>query len=685
MLPVINDLSDLPINEGSLKTISSNNTSSPGTATVKRTYSSGARGSRKMINSVQNSHRNSVVNGRARSSRGNIRRQPSVGLKAMATTRLQGFSTLSSRKVTRNRTIRPLSSTLRNLDQIVKERIPIKNDESDSLLNAKLHKIDKNPDIIKYQHAMFKDKYFSPIMALPDYRKMLHKQKRSGTIVWLRPHQISNNPQFSTPNSPDSYADSLKTPEQGKNMSPDDIIQGEFDNCWFLATLSVISIHHEILHRVAPPQTFNFKNGYRGKFNFKFYYYGEWIEVTIDDRLPVIIYPDGQFRLLGCSSTDKNEFWSALVEKAYAKLNGGYHVLTGGNSNQAMIDMTGGAVEERKIAHEIAKRNDDDFQIMFRQISKYIDRRVLLNCSIQGDPSIPLESKRPDNLYYGHAYSVTGIMTIPLNQIISSSASSSRPDEAENNEIQAIRIRNPWGTAEWTGLKNNLSPEVYEEWLEAIINDEDDDTEEGEFWMPFANFIEIFTNINICRLNMYHYRAEGSWHEVSLSGRWSVEDDTAGGLKKLTENPYIPVELLGGETSDQLIVILQHRFTRQMKINTITGQGPGTGAVSSQIADNTIVTYNPIGFVLYKINKSKLDIRTLREEMVPLNKVITSKKDKNGNRGKIFGELTVLRDYCKTIKKLDKGRYAVIPISIKSPVDKTGEEGEFFMKVYVEK
>jgi hypothetical protein len=56
---------------------------------------------------------------------------------------------------------------------------------------------------------------------------------------------------------------------------------------------------------------------YTGLFHFRFWIYGKWYDVCVDDYLPV----GTDSKLNFChNSRANNEFWCALLEKAYVKL-----------------------------------------------------------------------------------------------------------------------------------------------------------------------------------------------------------------------------------------------------------------------------------------------------------------------------------------------------------------------------
>jgi calpain len=161
--------------------------------------------------------------------------------------------------------------------------------------------------------TLFEDPEFPAIQS-----SISHTGKASTKYVWLRPKEICKNPEFFV-----------------EGYSRFDVRQGTIGDCWFLAALANLTQNEKYFKEVVPSDN-SFDENYAGIFRFRFWQYGKWVDVVIDDRLPTY-----RGELVFLSSVDKNEFWSALLEKAYAKLHGSYETLWGGSASEAMSDFTG--------------------------------------------------------------------------------------------------------------------------------------------------------------------------------------------------------------------------------------------------------------------------------------------------------------------------------------------------------
>lgn len=158
-------------------------------------------------------------------------------------------------------------------------------------------------------------------------------------IQWKRPHELSQSPKFVV-----------------NDFETRDLDQGIVGNCWFIAGAVDITTSPKYLKIVVPEnQTFD-RNEYCGIFHFRFWRFGDWYDVVIDDRLPTV-----NGKLIYCSNRDcPDEFWCSLLEKAYAKLATCYEFLDGGFTQDAIVDMTGGVTEYLNIKHSLKTQSKND-------------------------------------------------------------------------------------------------------------------------------------------------------------------------------------------------------------------------------------------------------------------------------------------------------------------------------------
>ncbi|XP_016099416.1 calpain-1 catalytic subunit-like isoform X2 [Sinocyclocheilus grahami] len=286
-----------------------------------------------------------------------------------------------------------------------------------------------------------------------------------------------------------------------QTVSRFDYAQGNVGNCWFLASVGALTFQNKLLHKVVPDGQ-SFSHNYTGLFHFRFWRFGKWYDVVIDDKLPTI----GR-QLIFVKSKTYNEFWPALLEKAYAKVCGSYSDMHTGRVSEALLDFTGGV----HMHYELKTAPTDLWEIIYRAYQS----EVLMGCETP-----PGNEKRlPNGIVLGHAYTVTKVY-----QVMSG-----------RNPVQLVRLFNPWGDSEWNGDWSDNSP------LWNTVSDEDHQqllvNENGEFWMSMKDFLRTFDNMDICCtcpdflegksachwISKYHH---GSWVSGSTDGGCMNHEDT---------------------------------------------------------------------------------------------------------------------------------------------------------------
>ncbi|KAM3624252.1 uncharacterized protein V6R79_021090 [Siganus canaliculatus] len=458
--------------------------------------------------------------------------------------------------------------------------------------------------------SLFCDPTFPASWDSLGYNELGRYSSKTIGVEWKRPTELCSNPQFIV---------------DGANRT--DICQGVLGDCWLLAATASLTLDPNILSRVVPPGQ-SFSSQYAGIFHFQLWQYGEWVDVVVDDRLPT---RDG--KLLFVHSEEGAEFWSALLEKAYAKVNSSYEALNGGLSIEGFEDFTGGISE----SYNLTKAPPFLFNIM----RKALERGSLLGCSIDITSSYDTEAITRLKLVKGHAYSITAVEKV----------------HHRGATVDLLRIRNPWGQVEWVGPWSDNS----KEWDEVEPEEKqklDYSADDGEFWMSYADFLNQFSRLDICNLTPDNLSSNkvGHWKYWEFDGEWRV-GSTAGGCRNyaatFSSNPQIFVRLEDldddphdGEDGCTIIIGLMQKNTRSEK----------------RFGKDV----NTIGFAIYEF-KGRTNVHLGPDVLLRKPAVARSQNFIN------------LREVCERFK-LPPGEYAIIPSTFEPH-----RKGKFILRVFTEK
>lgn len=314
-----------------------------------------------------------------------------------------------------------------------------------------------------------------------------------------------------------------------RNPSPDDAIQGDAENCWFLCAVSLLAQKEELLRDIFITENFCEE----GLYQVRLCKDGNWKTVIVDDCFPC----DAQGNLI-YSRPQNKQLWVMLLEKAAAKLYGGYEVLNSGLVVESLAMLTGEPCEHIDIkGSDVEKKDDKKFKLdhdeLWAELKAWNSSRYLIGIST------PSELEH-EELESSHCYPVL-----------------------EVQEINDKRLLKLWTCSDHkhciTGyLRNNV--DLQKEKKRLLRN-----LKKGEFWILFEDeLLKYFNSLSVCKTDegWFESRFKGVFPPI-LNKEWKyysfrLVNDTKlklGLFQKSMRGSGLPMETF----TDLLIMVLRNQ------------------------------------------------------------------------------------------------------------------------------
>lgn len=332
----------------------------------------------------------------------------------------------------------------------------------DPNLIKKYYKDQKPPNIkdLQSRGLKFTDPYFPPnvncLIGIDQYGNLIDEEnsqegmedleqvfpgcsKGKGALVFKRISELRGNWEVFT-----------------DEIEMDDILQGGLGDCYFLTAIAAISNYPYLIKEKFRTTKYNDL----GYYEVILFIDGEWQVVFIDDYFPVNSQNNDSFAF---ASPHGDELWVIILEKAWAKVNGGYSLIQGGWISEGFQALTG--FPSFYINHNKLKPKD-----LFEKVLAESKEKTLMGCGSQGNSDRDIVQ----GIVQRHAYAIA---------------------EAKSyDEIELIKIRNPWGMTEWEGdWSDNSSlwtPEL-RKYFGCKVRDD------GIFWIDYNNYSKHFNQTDI--------------------------------------------------------------------------------------------------------------------------------------------------------------------------------------------
>ena len=254
-------------------------------------------------------------------------------------------------------------------------------------------------------------------------------------------------------------------------LTVDDITQGELGDCYYLSALAAVAKYPKMIRGLFKTD----KVSENGCYEIVLHIDGKPQIVVIDDYIPCY----NTFHMPCFAQPNGNEIWVLLMEKAFAKVNGGYLNIIGGLERESFEILTGFGSKyltwfSYQFSNEEKLKKYRDY--LFKELSQACKHKNHL-IGLSTLPSAPQSM----GLAGSHAYTVLDTITIT----------------SKDKKVDLVKIRNPHGHFEWNGDWSDDSPLWGpEEKAQVKLSKED----EGIFFMSLDDAMKYYYLLEICQL-----------------------------------------------------------------------------------------------------------------------------------------------------------------------------------------
>uniref|UniRef100_A0A8C7P9E1 Calpain 7 n=1 Tax=Oncorhynchus mykiss TaxID=8022 RepID=A0A8C7P9E1_ONCMY len=306
-------------------------------------------------------------------------------------------------------------------------------------------------------------------------------------------------------------------------------------DCSFVASLAISAAYErrynkKLITSIIYPQNRRGEPEYNpcGKYMVKLHINGVPRKVIIDDFLPC-----GQNGELLCSySSNRNELWVSLIEKAYMKVMGGYD-FPGSNSNIDLHALTGW-IPERIAMHSDNQSfiKDDTFRMLYQRFHRG-DVLITTATGVMTE-----EEGERWGLVPTHAYAVLDIR--------------------EHKGKRFLQLKNPWSHLRWKGRFSERDEKNWTPELLKYLNFDPKTAQKfdnGVFWITFEDLCQYYDVI-------YLSWSPALFRESScIHSSWDGRQGPVKDAYSLANNPQYRLEVTCPAGGTAVWVLLTRHIT----------------------------------------------------------------------------------------------------------------------------